>query len=411
MKTSLALIFIFFSFNLCISQEFISSRETSIIDENGKSIQMNGVCLANWLVPEGYMLQLANVDSPRKINTLLNELIGEEATQKFWEVYLNNYITKKDIQFIKNQGFDHVRLYLHYKFFTENDYLGQNYHGFEHIDNIIKWCKESGLYVLLDMHCAPCGQSGENYDDSFGYPGLYKSEFCQELMISIWKKIAERYKDNSTVMGYDILNAPLAPLFEEEMKSLNDSLLNLYKKTIRTIRSIDQNHLIFVQFPEYHENLTILNELEGEHIVFTFQRYFVEPHQNAVQKYLDFGKKHQAPIYVCEFGENSLQWTGKIRQILNDNRISWCYHPYKEIQRSIFYIDLDEPSSIVGIKKPENWNIITDYGISDRSSFPNIRDNKPPIKDVKRVLNEFLENIKFENCIINNECINELGLD
>ena len=29
---------------------------------------------------------------------------------------------------------------------------------------------EYGLYVILDMHDAPGGQTGDNIDDSYGYP-------------------------------------------------------------------------------------------------------------------------------------------------------------------------------------------------------------------------------------------------
>jgi len=42
------------------------------------------------------------------------------------------------------------------------------------MDKVIQWCKQEGLYVLLDMHCAPGGQTGDNIDDSWGYPFLFE---------------------------------------------------------------------------------------------------------------------------------------------------------------------------------------------------------------------------------------------
>ncbi len=410
MKQATILLVIYLSANIGLSQGFITSRGTSMVDGQGNDIQLKGICLANWLVPEGYMLQLGNVDSPRKINTLLTELIGEARAQEFWKTYLENYITKKDIQFIKEQGFNHVRLFIHYKLLTDDDYLGQNRQGYEQIDNIVRWCQETGLFVLLDMHCAPCGQSGENYDDSYGYPWLLRSEVCQQKLINVWKEIANRYKNNPVVMGYDLLNAPLAPYFGEDMNQLNHSLVNLYKETIKAIREIDKNHLIFVQFPEYHENLNAMEGLESENIVFSFQRYFTETNQSAVQKYIDFAERHQAPVYVCEAGENTLQWIGDMRKLFDENKLSWCFHPYKEIQGSIFYIESKDPSSVVGIKKPKNWNVISEFGALDRSSFSTIRENKPAPELVKKILEEFLENCKFENCIVSDVFIHALGL-
>ena len=42
-------------------------------------------------------------------------------------------------------------------------------------------CKNETIYVMLDMHCAPAGQTGDNIDDSYGYPFLFESEEAQAL--------------------------------------------------------------------------------------------------------------------------------------------------------------------------------------------------------------------------------------
>lgn len=43
--------------------------------------------------------------------------------------------------------------------------------GFARVDSLVEWCRESDLYLILDMHDAPGGQTGDNIDDSYGYPG------------------------------------------------------------------------------------------------------------------------------------------------------------------------------------------------------------------------------------------------
>lgn len=48
--------------------------------------------------------------------------------------------------------------------------------GFKRIDDVVEWCRKYGLYVILDMHDAPAGQTGDNIDDSYGYPWLFESE-------------------------------------------------------------------------------------------------------------------------------------------------------------------------------------------------------------------------------------------
>ena len=51
----------------------------------------------------------------------------------------------------------------------------KNQNGFEILDEVIGWCKEAGIYVILDMHDAPGGQTGDNIDDSYAYPWLMEN--------------------------------------------------------------------------------------------------------------------------------------------------------------------------------------------------------------------------------------------
>src|ERR1700734_417487 len=135
---------------------------------------------------------------------MVNELIGPTDAAKFWHEYRDGYITRKDIDFIAKAGFNTIRIPFHYKFFEAG-----NEEGFALVDRVVGWAKEDGLYVILDMHCAPGGQTGANIDDSWGYPWLYTSPEAQEETVAIWKRIAARYKNNGTVRGYDLLNEPL----------------------------------------------------------------------------------------------------------------------------------------------------------------------------------------------------------
>jgi len=57
---------------------------------------------------------------------------------------------------------------MHYKFF-ESD----NVEGFALLDRVVEWSKQEGLYVILDLHAAPGGQTGANIDDS-SCPGSFR---------------------------------------------------------------------------------------------------------------------------------------------------------------------------------------------------------------------------------------------
>src|SRR6516162_3984658 len=98
--------------------KFISTSGSKIIGPDGKEFLIRGTNLGNWLVPEGYMFKFKNATSPTLINQTISELIGPDATKKFWNDFLNDYITEADIHYLKSLGMNSIRLPFHYKLFT-----------------------------------------------------------------------------------------------------------------------------------------------------------------------------------------------------------------------------------------------------------------------------------------------------
>ena len=135
------------------------------------------------------MFGLRNTSSAGFINTMLCELVGPDVTADFWKAYKENYISEEDIRFIASQGANTVRLPFHYKLFTDEDYMGlsSDQDGFLIVDRLVEWCRNAGLYLILDMHDCPGGQTGDNIDDSYGYPWLFESPASRELFKDIWR--------------------------------------------------------------------------------------------------------------------------------------------------------------------------------------------------------------------------------
>lgn len=105
--------------------------------------------------------------------------------------------------------------------------------------------KEAGIYVILDMHDAPGGQTGDNIDDSYAYPWLMENAENQKQFIEIWTRIAKKYA-HTTVLGYDLLNEPIAHYFKDDLPRLNQNLEKLYKECTLAIRKVDKNHIIML---------------------------------------------------------------------------------------------------------------------------------------------------------------------
>src|ERR1700752_1043151 len=202
---------------------FVTTRGQVIASPDGKPLLLKGINLGNWLLPEGYMFKFKTANSPRMIQSVVNELIGEDGARRFWRAFRENYITREDIRFIKQSGFNSVRVPFSYRLFvSESDQQKLEGPGYELLDHVVNWCKQEGLSVVLDMHAAPGGQTGDNIDDSWGYPFLFESAESQQLTVDIWRKIAAGYSNEPTAIGYDLLNEPIAHYFDTA--SLNPKL-------------------------------------------------------------------------------------------------------------------------------------------------------------------------------------------
>jgi len=382
---------------------FLGIKNQHVITPDGKPFLIQGINLGNWLNPEGYMFLFKDVSSYRLIDQAFREMVGPDFTDQFWKAFKDNYITREDIAYIKQTGMNSIRLPFHYKSFTEEDYMGlkSNQDGFARIDSVIKWCKEEGLYVILDMHDAPGGQTGDNIDDSYGYPWLFESEESQQLFSEIWKKIANRYKDEPAILGYDLLNEPIATHFNNK-EEINKHLVPVYKKGIESIRSVDKNHIILLGGAQWNSNFTMFDEKAiDSKMMYTCHRYWCDTLQTNLQDFVDFRTKVNLPLYMGETGENTDEWVGAFRRLMERNNMGWHFWPYKKMEKT---------SCMVRINKPANWDLIIQYTQQPRNNFNEIRAARPDQALVKQAMLELLENMKFANCLKNPGYIEALGM-
>lgn len=380
--------------------KFVTTRGREFVAPDGRPLLLKGINLGNWLLPEGYMFKFKTASSPRLIGVVLNQLVGETEARRFWKSYRDNYVTADDIRFIKRAGFNSVRVPFHYRLFvSEGEPQRLEGVGYELLDRVVGWCKSEGLYVVLDMHGAPGGQTGDNIDDSWGYPFLYESAESQDLTVGIWRKLAARYRDEPTVIGYDLLNEPIAHYFDAAQ--FNPKLEPLYRKIVAGIREVDRNHVIFLGGAQWDTNFKVFGPPFDERVAYTFHKYWMEVKQEAVQEYVDFSTKYNVPIWMGESGENTDEWIASFRVLLERNRIGWCFWPYKK---------LDATSCVASVNRPADWDAIAAFADHPRTTFEDVRKNRPPREKIERALADYLEQIKFKNCRVNEGYLKALGL-
>ncbi len=386
--------------SLTFSQNYSRTDGKEVLDINGKPILLKGINLGNWLVPEGYMFKFKNTNSPQMIYTLFNQLIGPEESNNFWEQFRENYITEEDFKFIKEIGFNSVRVPFNFRLFASEENPDVIFDlGFKYLDKAIDWGNKYELYIILDMHCAPGGQTGDNIDDSYGYPFLFESKTMRQLTINIWSKIANRYKSEKYLMGYDLLNEPIATYFDKT--KLNPYLEPFYAELISEMRKYDPNHIMFIGGAQWNSDFSVFGPPFDDNSVYTFHKYWTATDKSVIQSYIDYSDQYKVPIWMGESGENNDQWIKEFRTTLEDNNIGWCFWPYKKLEAT---------SNVVSINKPEDYDLIINFAESDRNSYEKIRNNKPDAAKTKKILAEYLENIKMKNCKVNKGYLNALGL-
>ncbi|MEO8711505.1 MAG: cellulase family glycosylhydrolase, partial [Parafilimonas sp.] len=150
------------------SQGFLKASGKQIVNEKDENVLLRGIGLGGWMLQEGYMLKLQGTNPQYSIRNRIDSLLSPEQTQEFYDTWLNNFVTKADIDSLHKWGFNSVRLPMHYNLFTlpaeqEPDPNIQTWltKGFALTDSLLKWCKANNMYLILDLHAAPGGQGND----------------------------------------------------------------------------------------------------------------------------------------------------------------------------------------------------------------------------------------------------------
>jgi endoglucanase len=389
--------------SLLLIGSFFRSNSQGFLKANGKHLEndvstnfiLRGMGLGGWMLQEGYMFNLGFLGQQYKIKEKITELIGKKEADIFYEKWLKNETQKTDIDSLASWGFNSIRLPMHYDLFTlavkDEPVAGKNTWlptGFKMVDDLLKWCKENKIYLILDLHAAPGGQgndlpiSDRNPDE----PSLWQSQANQDKTVALWKELAKRYANEPYIGGYDILNEtnwgfdnPEDKRGTEEKRSI--PLRDFFIRLTKAIREVDKNHIIFLEGNGFANNYRGMFPLWDNNLVISFHKYGNFSTKATIQNFLDYRDKYNVPLWLGESGENSNTWFTNTIKLMEDNDIGWCWWQLKKM-------GVNNP---LQIEQPDDYNLFVDYCKGDAPKPDSIRSQK--------ILNGLLENIKIENNI------------
>lgn len=368
---------------------FLKAQGKTIVNGKGEEILLTGWGLGNWLLNEGYMWSSfgnTRFDRPRRIESVIEELTGSDYQKKFFDEFRKHYFTEADIKALSELGYNSIRIPIHYRLLMEEEGIHFKESGFQLIDDCLDWCEKHKMYAFIDLHGAPGGQTGANIDDSIDdIPRLFIDRHSYDQCIALWQHIALRYKDRYIVGGYDLLNEPIRP-GSDTIKSydhLLPQLKKLYEDLVYEIRKIDQNHMFSIEGHHWSTSTQVFDRVYDPNMVIHFHRYGCNPDLNAYQEFLDLSEKWQLPLWLGETGENILEWFSAMYPLALDLNIGYNLWPAKKMNAS------NGPFSI---KEPKHWYKVLSY----LEGGPH-----PGYASARQIFDEYLNNIKLENCLLN----------
>ncbi len=229
----------------------------------------------------------------------------------------------------------------------------------EHLDSLLPVFREIGIKVLLDLHTPPGGR-----DQNDKWPLFYNKQF-QDAFLAVWEKMANRYKNETQIMGYDIVNEPDDRDLAPGLMSWRDLAI----VAIQRIRAIDSQHTIIFEASPGATAATLRNfePLPFDNIIYSFHMY--DPYQFVYQNVfnnvtpiyypgiiagqmwnkdqlradlqltVDWQKRHNVSIHIGEFsairwapGNSTCNYLNDVIELFEENGWNWDYHAFREWQ-------------------------------------------------------------------------------
>ena len=221
----------------------LHAQGMQIVDAGGRTVTLRGVNLGGWLVEEPWMQPFAATPpagsgfAPIKDHVslwgTLQKRLGTAGMQRARTAFRTAWVTEGDFDRLHALGFNCVRLPFLASLLDEPG-------GVQWLDKAIAWAGARGMYVVLDMHGAPGGQSDQGHTGQANVNAFFANPANIARGMAVWARLARRCQANPAVAGYDLLNEPTGT-------PNSDTLYVVQGRLYNAIRATDTRHIIFIE--------------------------------------------------------------------------------------------------------------------------------------------------------------------
>jgi endoglucanase len=132
----------------------------------------------------------------------------------------------------------------------------------------------------------------------------------------------------------------------------------------------------------------------ADNLAYTYHLFWASTKRDSIQRHLNFSSRYDVPMFLGETGELTDEWNARFRKLHDTHGIGWSFWTYK---------NLDTPSTVVSIPRPDGWNEIVAFADGKRT-------DKPDEALIDRAIAEYLDGIRFRNGIVRWSYLESLGL-
>jgi endoglucanase len=328
----------------------VSGRD--IVNGSGQPVVLRGFGLGGWMNMENFITGYpANEHAQREA---IRRVLGDELCDLFFDQFLSEFFSAPDAQFIKSLGLNLLRIPINYRHFEDDmQPFVLKEDAFSHLDRAIEACAAQQIYTIIDLHALPGWQNQHWHSDNPTHVALFwEHKHFQDRTVWLWERIAEHYRSNPWVAGYNVMNEPADPTGER--------LEPFYYRVTEAIRRIDPDHVLFLEGNRYSTEFHMFGK-PLPNVVYTNHDYalpgfvdggpypgesrgqFVDP-SALKRKFVERSEymlEYDIPIWVGEFGPvytgdpaaDSMRY-----QVLEDQleiyreyNASWAIWTYKDI--------------------------------------------------------------------------------
>jgi len=235
-----------------------------LVDEAGTPVRLRGVGLGGWLNMENFITGYSANESAMR--SAVRDVLGDERSELFFERLLTSFFGEDDADLLRQMGMNCVRIPVNYRHFESDERPMEIIeHGFRHLDRVVDLLGSRGIYSVIDLHALPGSQNQHWHSDNPTHvASFWNHRNFQDRAVNLWEAFADRYKDNPWVAGYNPINEP---------GDVSGRVIGpFYDRLVKAVRSIDQNHVLFLDGNTYSTDFSIFREVY-ENTVFVCHDY------------------------------------------------------------------------------------------------------------------------------------------